>query len=385
MDNLFAGLTLPTEAEEVWRYSRIDELDLEAYRPLTDDDRAGLDRSIPPSVQGFLDAIGEATVVLAKNGKVVEGDAGQADPDVLGSLAGEGDAFGTLNVQYMGQPVVIDVPARRMVERPIVVVHHVDVAGGAAFPRSLVTLGDQAQATVIEIVVSPDVDAFIAPVAELIVGDAANLGYATIQALGPKVWQVAYQVSSVGRDATLHSAAVALGGDYARLRTDSALTGQGGTSNLLAAYFGDGRQMHDFRTLQDHAGPRTTSDLLFKGAVIDQAHSVYSGLIRVRKGAAGTNAFQTNRNLVLSEGAHADSVPNLDIQENDLRCSHASTVGPIDEEQRYYLEARGIPTDVAERLIVLGFLDDVLDKLPVPALAPVLRHAVASKLDRTRL
>ena len=114
--------------------------------------------------------------------------------------------------------------------------------------------------------------------------------------------------------------------------------------------------MHDFRTMQDHAAPRTTSDLLFKGAVGDTANSVYTGLIRVRPGAAGTNAFQTNRNLVLSEGAHADSVPNLEIEENDVKCSHASAVGPVDEDQQYYLESRGVPTDVAERLIVLGLL-----------------------------
>src|SRR5439155_333354 len=115
----------------------------------------------------------------------------------------------------------------------------------------------------------------------------------------------------------------ALGGSYARLRTDSRLVGKGASSQLLAVYFGEGEQMHDFRTMQDHAAPNTTSDLLFKGAVQDHARSVYSGLIRVRKEAMGTNAFQTNRNLVLSEGAHADSVPNLEIEANGVRCSHA--------------------------------------------------------------
>ena len=117
--------------------------------------------------------------------------------------------------------------------------------------------------------------------------------------------------------------------------------GQAGRTSLLAAYLGTDEQVHDFRTLQDHHAPRTESQLLFKGAVADTARSVYSGLIQIRKGARGSNAFQTNHNLVLSEGAHADSVPNLDIDENDVRCSHASTVGPIDEEQRYYLETAG--------------------------------------------
>ncbi len=139
---------------------------------------------------------------------------------------------------------------------------------------------------------------------------------------------------------------MALGGGgatYARLRTDAVLAGDKGSSELRAAYLGRGDEMLDFRTLQDHAAPRTRSDLLFKGAVTDRAHSVYSGLVRVRRGAVKADAMQTNHNLVLDEGAHADSVPNLDIEENDVRCSHASTVGPVDEEQRYYLESRGIP------------------------------------------
>jgi Fe-S cluster assembly protein SufD len=231
-------------------------------------------------------------------------------------------------------------------------------------------------------VLSDDVDGLVVPIVDLVVGDAANVRYLGVQQLGARVWQIGHQTSSVGRDATLHSANVVLGGDYARVRTDSRLEAQGGTSNLLAVYFGDGDQMHDFRTLQDHVGPRTTSDLLFKGAVGGHARGVYSGLIRVRAGAKGTNAFQTNRNLVLNEGAHADSVPNLEIEENDVRCSHASAVGPVDEEQRYYLESRGVPPEAADRLIVLGFFDDILERTPVPGLIPYLRAAVTAKLDR---
>ena len=117
---------------------------------------------------------------------------------------------------------------------------------------------------------------------------------------------------------------MALGGDYARVRTDARLDGRGAVGNQLAAYFGEAHQMHDFRTLQDHAAPKTTSDLLFKGAVGGRSRSVYSGLIRVRKEAPGTTAFQTNRNLKLSDGTWADSVPNLEIDTNDVRCSHAS-------------------------------------------------------------
>jgi len=139
--------------------------------------------------------------------------------------------------------------------------------------------------------------------------------------------------------------------------------------------------MLDFRTLQDHVAPRTNSDLLFRGAVEDQARSVYSGLVRIRPTAQRTNASQTNRNLVLSEGASAESIPNLEIEANDVRCSHASAVGPIDDDQLYYLQSRGLPPDVAERLIVFGFFEDVIDRLPLRGQEDALRAAVARKFD----
>ena len=165
------------------------------------------------------------------------------------------------------------------------------------------------------------------------------------------------------------------------MRSEARLGGQGGESDQLAVYFGDGTQMLDFRTLQDHDAPYTRSDLLFKGAVEDEARSVYSGLVRLRKPAQKANAFQTNRNLVLTEGARAESIPNLEIEANDVRCSHASTVGPIDDDQRYYLESRGVAPEEAERLIVLGFFDDVFARLPVGALTRGLRASVVDKLE----
>jgi Fe-S cluster assembly protein SufD len=271
------------------------------------------------------------------------------------------------------------------VERPILVLHWADAQAGAVFPRTTVRASEASQVSVVEQVCSSRVPGLVVPVADLEVADAANVSYVAVQDVSPETWYIGYQASRVGQEATLASFTAAFGGEYARVRTDSRLVGRGGTSKLLAAYFGDGDQMHDFRTMQDHVAPKTTSDLLFKGAVEDLARSVYTGLIRVRKGAAGTNAFQTNRNLVLSEGAHANSVPNLEIDENDLSCSHASAVGPIDEEQRYYLESRGIPRDVADRLIVLGFFEDILSRTPVRGVESVLREAVAAKLAHTEL
>ena len=227
---------------------------------------------------------------------------------------------------------------------------------------------------------NPGPPVLVVPVTELDVSDDSHLSYANLQALDRGAASIAVQASRVGRDATLRSFTASLGATYARVRTDSDLVGQAGRTALLAAYLGTKDQVHDFRTLQDHHAPRSESELLFKGAVADEARSVYSGLIRIRNGARKSNAFQTNHNLVLSEGAHADSVPNLDIEENDVRCSHASTVGPIDEDQRYYLESRGIEPAVAERLVVLGFFSDLASRAPFPGVGRWVEDAVGRRL-----
>jgi Fe-S cluster assembly protein SufD len=274
----------------------------------------------------------------------------------------------------------------------------------AVFPRTVIRGGSGSDASVIEIVVDADAGLLadlprhasrppagsaaatggprrlVVPVTELSVADDSRMAYVSVQALGPDTWQLAHQASTIGADATLSSFAVALGGGYARLRTDSALRGASGTSRLRAAFIGRDDQMLDFRTLQDHLAPKTTSDLLFMGAVADRSHSVYSGLIRVRRGAVKADARQTNHNLVLDEGAHADSVPNLDIEENDVSCSHGSTVGPVDEDQRYYLESRGVEPEVAERLIIAGFFEDIADQVPIAGTRSMIGRALS---DRT--
>jgi Fe-S cluster assembly protein SufD len=297
-----------------------------------------------------------------------------------GGIAGEPDALVMLNTA-MSAPVVIEVAAGARVSSPIIIVHELAGDGVASFPRTVVKVGANAEVTLVEVSISSDIDALVVPVTELDVSDGANVAYVHLQQLGWRVWQTGLQASRVGRDATLTSASIALGGDYARMRTTSALVGMGGTARLLAVYFGSGDRMVDFRTTQDHRAPKTTSELLFKGAVANRSGAVYSGLIRVEKGARGTNAFQTNRNLVLHEGAHAKSVPNLEIEDNDVRCSHASAVGPVSEDQRFYLESRGVPPDVADRLITLGFLDEVLERLPVPPVADYARVSLARILD----
>lgn len=387
---------MPAESEEVWRYSRIDDLDLDAYSPSTGSLSAA-SPAVPTQVQRLLDTLGPRSGLLVlRDGWFVRSELDPAAaaqgvelgplseaPDgaeLLGAVAEAPDALVELAGALLPDAALVRIPPRVTLGPPVVILNLISVEGAAVFPRTVVRVGEGAHAGVVEVFSSTDVAALIVPVVELDVGDDAELGYVGVQELGSRVWQVAYQASVVGRYGHLRSFSMGLGGHYARLRTDSRLAGHGGSTDLMAAYFGDHDQMHDFRTMQDHDAPKTTSDLLFKGAVAGESRSVYSGLIRVRRGAVGTNAFQTNRNLVLSEGAHADSVPNLDIAENDVRCSHASAVGPIDEEQRYYLESRGIPPEVADRLIVQGFFDDIVARAPVPGLAPYLRDAVAAKL-----
>ena len=393
----FAGQALPTEAEEIWRYSRVSQIELDAYAPPADLEAPVTD-GVPSALQPVIDAAGPlAGLVVVRNGRVtyssvepawserglIVGDVTDSPDgdDLLGGVASAStDAFTELNAAFLPGAALVRVPAGLAVDEPVLVLHWFDGDGTAAFPRTIVQAGSDSEITVVEHQASADVRVLVDPIVELDVADAARVRYLNVQDLGPRVWQVGYQASRVGRDATLSSAVVAIGGDYARVRTDSTITGKGGTSYLTAVYFADGGRMHDFRTLQDHAAPSSTSDLLFKGAVQDQGRSVYSGMIRVRKEAPGTNAFQTNRNLVLSEGASAESVPNLEIETNDVKCSHASAVGPIDEEQLYYLESRGIPPEAAERLVVLGFFGEVLDRLPTPKLVASIRAAVAERL-----
>ena len=219
------------------------------------------------------------------------------------------------------------------------------------------------------------------PATQLRVGPGASVGYLVVQRLGHQATQIGRQTSEVGEGGRLVSSQVALGGDYVRLRVDSSLVGRDASGDLLAAFFGSGSQTLDFRSFQDHVAPDTTSDLLFKGAVADKSRSVYTGLIHVGPDAAGTDAVQTNRNLKLSDDAWAESVPNLEIENNDVSCSHASTVGPVDEDQRFYLESRALPPEDADELIVLGFFEDVLERLPVPPIRQQLREALAAELD----
>jgi Fe-S cluster assembly protein SufD len=365
---LYTSTPLPSDAEEIWRYSRINELNIARFtNRSTSADAVTVE--LPQS------AVDAGVVVL-------RGDAA-AQSGLFGTiLADDLDALTLLGVASADDILVIDIPAGQAIADPIRLTRALATDSAVIASRVFIRSGANSEATIIERLSSTDIESLAIPLTEVSVGRAARLRLVSVQELGPRMWQVGTTSALTDGDATLSTMAVALGGSYARLRIDATITAKGGHNELMAVYFGEGTQMHDFRTLQSHVAPRTTSDLLFKGAVEDFAKSVYSGLIRITKDGRGTSANQTNRNLVLSKNASAESVPNLEIDNNDVKCSHASAIGPIDDDHRYYLESRGVPPEVAERLIVQGFFADLLNRIPDEELRDQLIDAVRAKFDR---
>ncbi len=360
-----ARSTPPSEAEELWRYSGIDRFDTSKFSTAND----------PSAVV--------TSVVHVPPSAATDGVRVEIDTDI----AADPQYFEALGVAHSAARIVIQVPANVELGEPIRITTTLSAAGTAGTSVRVV-LGVNSSATVIEEFRSDSSDrgpALLVGRTVLDLGDGSRLRHASVQLVDDRDWFVGSLVATTRRDATLSSVAVALGGAYARLETTARATDRGAHNELLAVYFAGDDQVHDFRTRQDHLAPRTTSDLLFKGAVDDRARSVYSGLIHIAKDARGTVAHQTNRNLLLSPESSAESVPNLEIENNDVKCSHASAVGPIDEEHRYYLESRGVPPSDAERLIVLGFFAELLNRVPDDALRAELVAAVGDKFDRRAL
>jgi len=382
---------LPSESEEVWRYTPINSLHLDDFAPPTHDGPAPAGDQLLAELTAALGPV--AGSVLVHNGRASAFTASGADfafgraEDVPGSVASlgsvqqGGDALVRLNDAFAPDPVFVDAPEGVQVDAPVLIVHWCD--GASAFPRTSVRAGKGSSLSVVEVFAGaqgPD-RTLVVPVTELAAADGASLAYVSLQILGDAAWSIARLAGRGSANASLRTFTVGLGASYDRVRADVAVEGKDARSEILSAYLGDGTQVHDIRTLQAHVAPRTTSELLCQGAVAGTSRSVYSGLIRVHRGAVRSDARQTNHNLVLDEGAHADSVPNLDILENDVRCSHASTVGPVDEDQRYYIESRGVAPEMAEGLIVRGFFDAIIERSPVPEVIPFLQRAVHERLD----
>jgi Fe-S cluster assembly protein SufD len=386
----FVDAELPTGEQEIWRYTPIKDLDLSSY------ELADATATSTAGSSTFADAVTErAGLVVIVDGRLASVELAEAVAATGVTIAvaeserrmlavPDPDALTDLHDAFVGDVVVVTVPNGVAVPDPIVVVQVASAGGAASFPHLVVDAGEQSEVTVLDLWSSSgEGRAFVSPVTEVHAGQAANVRYVGVQDFGPDVWSTGHLLLSPGRDATTNAWVAALGGKFARLYFDAQLEGQAGSADVAGVYFGEDDQVHDFRSLQDHKATRTKSDFLLKGAVVDDSHAVYTGMIRVHEGAKATESFLANRNLVLSDGAHVDSVPNLEIvNENDIKsCGHAAATGPVDEEHVFYLESRGVPTDVAQRLIVFGFFDDVIAGVPVPEVRDPLRAAISKKLE----
>jgi Fe-S cluster assembly protein SufD len=276
----------------------------------------------------------------------------------------------------VGRGVVLD--------KPLYVRIVGSVPGSVLFWRLLVVAEEQSHCSLIEeyTSTSPDLPAYSNAVAELFVGQAAKFEYVSIQSLSQQTWHFATHHARLERDAELDWVAGGFGSKKGKIRIQNDLAGPGATSRVTGAYFADGHQHLDYDTFQEHMAPSTESDFAFKGALRESARSVWRGMIRVEQEAQKTNAYQENRNLLLSDSAHADSIPGLEIMANDVRCTHGATVGRVDRNELFYLMTRGLSRGEAERLIVRGFFQDVLDRIDLEPVRDALGAALEARIPQ---
>ncbi|MDR7518530.1 MAG: Fe-S cluster assembly protein SufD [Armatimonadota bacterium] len=312
----------------------------------------------------------------------------RAEPDLvrdhLFSLAPRDEhRFRALHAALHSGGTFLYVPRGVEVALPLVTQAWLGTPAGAVFPHTLVVADEGSAVTLVELFGSyPEGPRALASgVVELILRDGAQVRYMLVQEWGAPMWEVGSLIRArLGRDASLRSLVAVLGGGLVKVDVESHLEGPGASSEMLGLYFGADRQHIDVHTLQAHRAPHTTSDLLYRGAVKDAARSVFAGLIRVHHGAQKTNAFQANRNLILSEGARADSIPKLEIMANDLRCTHGSATSRLNEEHIFYLMSRGLTRQQATFMIVEGFFADLFDRTPIPRLRGYLQARIAEKM-----
>ncbi|MDJ0663290.1 MAG: Fe-S cluster assembly protein SufD [Acidimicrobiia bacterium] len=388
----FEKLPMPSPVEEVWRYVDLD-FDIASYSIVENPGEAhelgvGIAAALPDTSGSLL--IVDGHVVSSENteGRVSFGSIRSilaADPDLLEPFLGVAvpsdlDKFAAAHAAFGGEGAALVVPRGVVVEKPFFVDVQATENGSVSFPHVSLSVGESAQASVVLRYRSDDgLDSLVVPQLELNVGANAQLKVTVVQHWGRGTRSISHVRGIVGRDANLHLGEAGLGGLLSRLNLTVDLEGNGSSANVVSAYFGDENQTLDYRYTMHHQGVNTNSDMFLKGAVQDEALSVFTGMIRIDEGAQKTDAYQTNRNLILSDGASAQSVPNLEILADDVRCGHGSTVGPLDDDQRYYLMSRGLDELRANRLLVHGFFNEALARFPEPAIAGVVTSWIDAK------
>jgi Fe-S cluster assembly protein SufD len=397
----FGSLPSPTRKDQLWRFSNVDLLDLTPFKfggALSDDDR---ERILEQS-RG-LDEVGARLIFagdelihrdviseqLNKRGVIFQplerAMVEHADlfrkhfmsqPAVLGSAR-----FAALHKALVSSGTFLFVPRAVEIERPIEIFHWLHGENASVFPHLLLVTDELAKVTVIERFRSLDrsLPGFACGVNDLIAGPGAKITYVCAQTWGDNVRALQMNTTTVDHDASAMSLNLHLGGRYSRFESLSRLIGEGGRSDLLAVSVADEEQEFDARTLQDHISPHTASDLLYKNALDDRARSTFGGLIRVEPHAHFTDAYQKVRNLLLSDDAEANSMPGLEILADNVRCTHGATSGQVDADELFYLRSRGISIPVAQRLIVSGFLNEVIQRLDQPPIAEHLNALIEGK------
>ncbi|MBI2765620.1 MAG: SufD family Fe-S cluster assembly protein [Chloroflexi bacterium] len=391
--------SMPTSVERPWKYYDASTLDLSAYRPAVGaiDRRAAEVRSCPVTGE-------HAAVIAFQNGEAVfTEDAPEGltlaafdavDPDVAAGKA-LADRLGSavpfarnkltaLHYAFLRGGVLVHLAPNVELHEPVRILREYVSDKQLATPHTLIVTGANSRLSVIEDYRSAeDADVVALPAAEILPGPGSTVRYTALHRWGAKTRVFGEQCTVTERDSALIGLSLVTGGAVVKSHIESSLVGRGSSSELFALGVGRGRQHTDFFTLQDHIGPDTRSDLLFKSALKDRSRAVYYGLTRVGLGARNADANQENRNLILSKGARADSDPVLEILTNDvIRVSHGATAGPVDEEQLFYLQARAIPRLDAEALLVRGFLSQVLDRVPDEALRDELAQALDARMGQ---
>ncbi len=382
----YRELPLPTTSDEPWRFTDLKGFDPDAFS--SNGASSTLQQTVASDVMLEVDAAGVASLAAegVKIERVPEGV--RFEPlvahDRLGTLVGGDEKFAAHNAAFWEHGLLVHVPRGVELEHPLYVHVSNPPNGGARFWRLLVVGDAGSRFTVIEEYAgaAPETAGYSNAVVELFVEEGAKVEYVSVQNLARETWHFASHRARVGRDAELDWVTGGFGSKKGKVRIENDLAGQGATSRVTGAYFADGRQHLDFDTFQAHLAPNTTSDFAFKGALRDRATAVWRGMIKVAPEAQRTNAYQENRNLLLSPQSHADSIPGLEIEANDVRCTHGATVSQVDREQLFYAMARGYSRPAAERLIVRGFFADVLDRIELDPVREALGAALEARIPQ---
>ena len=405
--DLYEATPMPTTRLEEWRYTDLaklldlDSLHLGHDEPVPDDPEAWPGR-LRDTMAEDREASGHIVLInghvvhtdiderLAAQGVILMSlhDAVELHPDLVrehlatDAVPPEEGKLAALNAALWRDGILLYVPRDVRLDLPVRVTRWTNESGVAHFSRVLIIAETHSQVSYVDEVISEDFTAqtFKSTAVEVIARDGAQVQYVSVQRLGYGAFFHAVQRTLAGRDATVDTLNVGLGASVSRVDVHARLLGTGARSEMLGLYFGDDQQHFDFNTSQDHVSPNTSSDLLYKGALDGESHAVFRGVIRVRPEAQRTDAYQTNRNILLASKARADSVPTLEIEADDVKCSHGASVGELDPEARFYLMSRGLDRVQAERLVVLGFLGEVLSRLPLGGVVDKVTRVIEEKL-----